>query len=270
MFKRLAICALLACILPIYGQEKSPKTNSNQKPAQAIEPRLPAAFNPVSQPAPQQQEQGAESHPKSYLERLLSPENLPNIGLLIAGIVGITVAIRTFKVLREQTSAAKDAAEAALLNAKAVINAERALLLFNVVRDEKTEVFTVRVVNYGRVPARRIEISKPIRAVMKLEDLIASPPDYGDDIDNIQEWLAPKESWPVAAIHPRHTRASLLYDAERRKLPPSDVDHITYGQVTYFDGISPELRHSRYCIALDDDHYEPISVVGNEAYLECT
>jgi hypothetical protein len=43
------------------------------------------------------------SHPQSYLCRLFSPENLPSIGLLIAGIAGIIVAIGTLRHMRESS-----------------------------------------------------------------------------------------------------------------------------------------------------------------------
>jgi hypothetical protein len=112
MLKHLAICVLLASAFPIYGQEKSPKPNSDQKPAQAVEPKMPPVSSSVGQPASQPQEHGTEDQPKSYFERLFSAENLPNIGLLIAGIIGIGVAIRTLGVLREQTKAMMDATKA--------------------------------------------------------------------------------------------------------------------------------------------------------------
>jgi hypothetical protein len=44
----------------------------------------------------------ASNYPNSYLQRLFSPENLPNIGLFLAGIVGIGVAISTLKSISRQ------------------------------------------------------------------------------------------------------------------------------------------------------------------------
>jgi len=55
----------------------------------------------------------AATPPESYLHRLFSPENLPNIGLLVAGIFGIVVAICTLLVIRRQTKATEVAATAA-------------------------------------------------------------------------------------------------------------------------------------------------------------
>jgi len=44
-----------------------------------------------------------DSHPQSYLSRLFSPENLPSVGLFIAGVAGIWVAISTLVHMRESS-----------------------------------------------------------------------------------------------------------------------------------------------------------------------
>lgn len=62
-----------------------------------------ADLNAIDQETPQVQSAGAKSHTQSYLYRLFSPENLPNIGLLFAGIVGIIVAIRTLNHMQESS-----------------------------------------------------------------------------------------------------------------------------------------------------------------------
>jgi hypothetical protein len=67
----------------------------------------------------------ALDQPPTYLSRLFAPENLPNIALVVVGIAGIITAVCTLKIIRTQTFATVKAAEAALLNAQAVIKAER-------------------------------------------------------------------------------------------------------------------------------------------------
>jgi hypothetical protein len=248
-------------LLPIYGQQKAAQATPTKDAPQKSS--APVSVTVINEPAPKEQTEAPKQEPKSYFGTLVSANNLPTDLLVVVGVIAILFAART-------VNATKDAAEAALLNAKAVINAERAWLLFKAELDENGDMLTVSVVNYGRVPARNIEISKPIMAITKLKDLVANPPDYGDDLDDIQEWLAPKESWVIAKVNPKWTRLERFYDAERKKLQLPDVDHITYGQVTYLDGISKERRHSRYCIVMDDGPYKPIAVVGNEVYLECT
>ena len=114
----------------------------------------------------------------SYFWRLLSPENIPNIALVLVGVVGIIVAIRTLGDLHAQTEIASKAASAALLNAQAVINAERAWIVVELHplahRDEdgqwideggrrlttedivagKHMAYSLRIKNMGRTPAQ--------------------------------------------------------------------------------------------------------------------
>src|ERR1035437_8448937 len=84
----LAIPLTLAMVNPVYGQEKGRKTKSNQngtenvnsQPTQILPPSS-TQINVINQQAPDPQKDRAENHPESYLRRLFSPENLPNIGL---------------------------------------------------------------------------------------------------------------------------------------------------------------------------------------------
>jgi hypothetical protein len=81
----------LAIVLPINAQEKRPKSDAHQSSTENVKE------------APYAEENGAENHPKSYLSRLFSPENLPNIGLFVAGVIGIWVAIGTLNHMRESS-----------------------------------------------------------------------------------------------------------------------------------------------------------------------
>src|SRR5713226_8543991 len=95
---------MLFAVLPVYGQEKSTRTSSKatnasdlKQPAPKPQPPTPSYVNAVDQQATNQKENGSKESPKSYLSRLFSPENLPNVGLFFAGVVGIIVAIRTLR-----------------------------------------------------------------------------------------------------------------------------------------------------------------------------
>ena len=92
--------------------------------------------------------------------------------LMVAGVWGIVVALRTLKMvkrqademmkqaalMKEQTAIAEKAANAALLNAQAVINAERPWLLIYPSRSGTGHhsSFTFKAVNRGRSPAEVI------------------------------------------------------------------------------------------------------------------
>ncbi|MHB1794673.1 MAG: hypothetical protein ACYCPO_06865 [Acidobacteriaceae bacterium] len=111
MWKRLAIVVLLAGILPIYGQQQGPKSDGDQSSSDG-------AKNPASQPSrvitceikhdgtsiecnwPQAVSEG-------YFKRLFSPEDAPNIALVVVGIGGILAALCTLRVVKEQVNVMK-------------------------------------------------------------------------------------------------------------------------------------------------------------------
>ena len=72
----------------------------------------------------------------SYLARLFSPENLPNIALVVTGIVASIIALCALRFIRDQTISGRDAARAALLNAQAVIKSERPWLMVRIIKCE--------------------------------------------------------------------------------------------------------------------------------------
>jgi hypothetical protein len=181
--------------------------------------------------------------------------------------------------MKAQTVVAQTSANAALLNAQAVINAERALLLFTWKKErlpglEGPFIFHINVVNCGKVPARRLYVNRSSVSVMLMDDFLEEQPDYPDDLDGTREWLAPKESWRVATFAPYGERHKRVLAAQRSSTTPDDIEVIIYGQVTYNDGISPSERRSRFCFAHDRRQFSTIGgslvPVGTEVHLECT
>ena len=109
--KRILVLAVFPILLPIYGQEKSTQASSNatkpgelkQATPKARPTQPPTNVNVTNQKTFSEKENGARNNGESYVSRLIAPENLPNIGLFLAGIVGIFVAIRTLKAIESQT-----------------------------------------------------------------------------------------------------------------------------------------------------------------------
>ena len=102
-----------------------------------------------------------------------------NWALVIVGIVAAWIAVGTLKDLKKQTVAAKDsadsakkAADAAFLNAQAVINSERPWVSIFVTR--KHGSYTFQAGNMGRTPAEIISYSKR-RFFARPADLIGEP-----------------------------------------------------------------------------------------------
>jgi hypothetical protein len=125
----LLITAILAGVLVINGQGKARGPKSDKPSPNEVRTDRPSPaetiINTINNQAPDKEYQRPKDKPKSYLSRLFSPENIPNIGLFLAGIAGIIVGIKTLRKMERQTKATEDAAKAALLNAKALINRER-------------------------------------------------------------------------------------------------------------------------------------------------
>jgi hypothetical protein len=184
--KRPLVIAFIALVLPIYGQEKAPKTKEQQSSTQSVE-------NDQSTPAPQivvvnqqiatKDQERSHNNSDSYLHHLLSPEVLTSIGLLIAATIGICVTVKTLKAIRRQalvmiqqarilewqTKATEISAKAAGANARAAIknielftSKERARLAIDckplkldtkVVPDESARSVEFTVTIYGATAA---------------------------------------------------------------------------------------------------------------------
>ena len=107
--------ALFTIILPVYRQEKSSKAESHQKRTKDVKSQETASpiappsteINAINQQASDTQKDGTKNHPESYFRRLFSPENIPNIGLFLAGMIGIIVAICTLKSIDRSTKASE-------------------------------------------------------------------------------------------------------------------------------------------------------------------
>jgi hypothetical protein len=110
--KLLIALALLALVIPVHGQEERPEAASTEDKAKATSDSASPTqqvVSVVSQPDSNAQDNRARSHPQGYFVRLFSPENLPSMGLLIAGIVGIGIATRTLNAIKEQANLMKAA-----------------------------------------------------------------------------------------------------------------------------------------------------------------
>lgn len=97
MLKWLAIFAVLLANLPIYGQEKSSQPECYQQNSQQIS--LPIS---EYQPKSDARANNSEDDSKGYFSRLFAAENIPNIGLFFAGVIGIFVAVSTLFAIRDQ------------------------------------------------------------------------------------------------------------------------------------------------------------------------
>jgi hypothetical protein len=184
---------------------------------------------------------------------------------------------------RQSANAAVKAADAALLNAQAVINAERGKLLFEVEKrlDEKFRgvgVFTVFAVNHGRVPAQILGYAPPTETIVNLPEELIVPPRYKPEVVPVQRFLAPGAKCLVGEVSPAapgKQTVNAINLAQATGVSINAQARVAYGQIRYMDGISDEIRFSRYCFRLDRSEFRniggsliPLIVGGPREYNE--
>jgi hypothetical protein len=183
-----------------------------------------------------------------------------NLVLVILGYVGIMMAVSLLKKIDRQTKYAETAAEAAaasshaaLINAQAILQAERAWILISVEPSPSAEnSFTVMATNRGRTPARIMEIAEQTRIAIDQEHL-PSPPEYSEEKRSVPFApiiLLPGES---AAVKPfcRNDVRGLCDSEERfRRIETWEEKIFLYGKVIYKDLTAPvdsEAHESNWC-----------------------
>ena len=254
---RLRIFPLMLAVflLPIYGQEKGSQPSANQEsaktakqPAPQPPPSSPASqINVINQEAPKQQGGRAADNPKGYLSRLFSPENLPSIGLFLAGVAGIFVALSTLKVLSRQARSMRRQTRVLRLNAQALINSERPWVVVTVHRyKDEAKQFRFDATNQGRTPAKIVSwevghdfISDPMQ--------LPIPPVYKPAV-RPRSLLVYGQSFPVFGIEPE-------WGARNQGVAGEVFDSskvlCVYGRVGYFDLVGktdkPVFRETRWC-----------------------
>lgn len=96
--KWLALAVIWAALM-VNGQESKPHSNTHTSNSASEGKTAQDATGQqvviVNQQAPQREQQNRPPKPPSYLSRLFSPENLPNVALVFVGIGGIVIAICT-------------------------------------------------------------------------------------------------------------------------------------------------------------------------------
>ena len=293
MLKGLAILALAFYVLPVqtYAQtNKTKQATEGDNPSPAVAPIIP---KDIDSPALQSE---SKNHIAADVRIVSAPAKdrydkaafWVNTALAAVGFLGIFAAFKTLRKLERQTAATEKsaiatekAAEAALLNAQAVINAERALILIEI---EKTRhktlggvaIFKINAVNYGRTPAQIISYGIPKEICTAAPDQLAIPPEYAEGPRPIDQFLAPGKSFQIGEFTPSSSRITALC-LEATQLSGTDFkcqQRIVCGEVVYNDGISPDIRVSRYCLRHERQPFSNIggslAPCGPPAYTEHT
>jgi hypothetical protein len=178
-----------------------------------------------------------------------------------------------------QSSETRKAARAAFLNAQAVINAERAVLLFTVRKIPVQKlpgcaIFEIYVKNFGKTPAREVCIGTFKETMVADCNRLPLPPVYGTQNTEVG-YIIPQEERLVASFYPAKPSriAEKVSVSTEHGITLNDVQDIVFGEITYSDGISLDMRYSRCCYRFERKPYSNIggSIVscGPAEYRKC-
>jgi hypothetical protein len=224
-------------VLPsTWGEQKTP-TNKEKNTATNAQPQPQVSISENHyEPAKQQRSPEEETHrwPPPWWSPFWSNWAFVVIGGLAAG-----AAVWTLFAVREQAKHTKDAARAALLNAQAVINAERAWILVDIANPHPEtgnlfvegiqngkDYFTLFVNLICRNEGRSLAWVTEKRIGMQCVDILPPEPDMSETE------LIEVEPIPIPPTQPSVIREQQV-TAEGSKLPGKMT--VIYGSVKYRD-----------------------------------
>ena len=163
--------------------------------------------------------------------------------LVIAGFVGIVLALSTLKKIERQACAAEVAAEAAarhaeasLLSAQALRDAERPWLLISVEPSLRiANSFTVIATNRGRTPARIVFTAEQIRIAID-ETHLSGIPEYQNektDFPLAPIILLPGESTAIKPFCREDLKGLCQSDEALRRIEDWEDKVYLFGKVVY-------------------------------------
>ncbi len=247
MRKRLVIIILLAVAQTVPGQANK-ATGQKEQIGQNANP-APIATDAADKHGDSQANQSkAESDPPEWYAALERPDWWL---VLVAAITGGLISWQSFST-QKAARGAELAADAALLNAKAFINAERPWILVKASPSKRREFgWELLAVNKGRTPAEVVAQADNCVAI----DIMASLPDvakYGkSNIYPTPQIILPEETFVVGEI----TQYSLFKNDQGSitRFRNMETEGYVYGSIIYRDLLSPpsaEPHETRWCFSI--------------------
>jgi hypothetical protein len=244
------LTAVCCVVVPIYGQEKGTQPATDKQTTQA-----PTS---IGQNTAQAEGDKAKAEPQGYFSRLFSPENLPNIGLLIAGVIGIIVAVYTLKAINGQLEEMRSGGKVTTQQVQHLINAERAwiqvpeiimtqiLSIFKPPEDAFFVYFRPYMLNTGRTHARVTQIiakaevlDKPADDKSPMPPRLPEQPDFSHVVPFKRDViLSPKAGINWFNVH--------ITPEELERIAKRQAFLYIYGRIDYVD-ISEMQRHTGFC-----------------------
>jgi hypothetical protein len=272
--KGLAITAVLLTLM--HAPTVADAQANNRAGAQGQTPPVaaPTTTQPAtSSPAPNiETESGARSEPVPHIT-VANPPPTPlewalhdkiawaaTVVLAVLGWGGILLALSLLKKIDRQTGYAETAAEAAaasaqaaLLNAQALIHSERPWVLMTVEPSRTAEnSFTVMATNRGRTPARIVATTNGNKIVID-EKRLPKIPEYKEqktDTPVTPIILLPGESTAIEPFSRADVRGLCDSEERFRRIETWEERVFLYGKVTYRDLIAPadsQMHETNWC-----------------------
>ena len=205
----------------------------------------------------------AVANPAPVPESWPTPDRISwvaNVVLAIVAYIGIILAISTLKKIERNTratealaEAAANSAQAALLNAQAVIDAGRPWLLITVETSRSVaNSFAVKATNRGRCPANMITSMERIMIVPD-ESHLPSTPEYENQNTGaalVPIILLPGESTTIKSFSRDDLKGICENEELFKKVENWEEKVFIYGKVLYRDLIEPadkQIHETSWC-----------------------
>ena len=286
ILKNLAMCAILLALPQVPATTPAPKPAAAQPVTVRPSPQGTGAARPATQSASQNSAHPAtspaapadcngfpcdEQQQRPIVVNLSPPPPTPwlwreriawgaNIVLAVIAYFGIMMALSILKKIERQTLSAETAAaaatvsaQAALLNAKAIVDAERPWLVISVEPSLGQEnTFIVMVTNRGRTPAFITGTFEQVKLAVDETHLPAAPA-----YDNVEPTaplvpiiLLPGETSGIKTFGREEARGVCDSDERFKKIENWDEKIYLYGKVLYKDLIAPpdnQMHETSWC-----------------------
>jgi len=221
------------------SQKDPPKAEQETKHETHADRQHPAS--PHDERSPAADAATPENKPPHWYE---SPEwVLVIVGVVTAGVIWFQswATLRAARATERMIEPTAKSAEAALLNAQAAINAERAWLLVTMER-KATDYYALVVTNHGRTPAEILGLQRVENFPEKTDDL-PDAPNYGLPTEFLhRRILVPNEVWiyettSLGQVVPADTLPDISNSRRR---------YYQYGVVRYRDALSGTEHETRF------------------------
>jgi hypothetical protein len=243
MLKRLTILGLLLAVTPFMPGQPNKAADQKQEPAKQGQPAVLHADSPNKQASSQADQPKANPNAPEWYTAL----ERPDWWLVI-------VATLTAGVICWQSIETRKAAQSALLNAQAMITAERPWLVAHLKQFEEETIpesgrlrLSWEVKNVGKTPAKLIEADAV--AVFNLDAVpLPDVPIYGYFPETLENrMLVPGDTYSFWA-HWYELKDGRYIRLEKQNIGPRADLMVVFGYVKYRDTFDSTKEHiSRFC-----------------------